>query len=175
MAAVAGRRPSPRPALKSRDSSGRGLRVVLSDDRGRRLSVAGLGSWLSKVAPPAAKGRLVGVVLASDGRVRTLNRKYRGVDRSTDVLSFPMLEPAVHGDIPRFLGDIVIARGVAERQAKEAGHSTATELRVLALHGLLHLLGHDHEHGDTSMAKLERRLRRKGGLKEGLIERAGAR
>ena len=70
------------------------------------------------------------------------------------------------------LGDIVIARGVARRQAKAAGHAEATELRVLALHGLLHLLGYDHERDAGEMARVERRLRRKGGLREGLIERS---
>jgi hypothetical protein len=71
-----------------------------------------------------------------------------------------------------FLGDIVIARGVASRQAQEARHSEQTELRVLALHGLLHLLGYDHERDNGQMMRLERRLRGKGGLREGLIERA---
>jgi probable rRNA maturation factor len=74
------------------------------------------------------------------------------------------------------LGDLVIATGVAKRQAKEAGHSYQAELRVLALHGLLHLLGYDHhdvtDHG--RMARAERQLRRKGGLGSGLIERASA-
>jgi probable rRNA maturation factor len=72
------------------------------------------------------------------------------------------------------LGDIVIATGVARRQAREAGHSYPTELRVLALHGLLHLLGYDHERpGDAGrMARVEARLRAKGGLKSGLIERS---
>jgi probable rRNA maturation factor len=69
------------------------------------------------------------------------------------------------------LGDIVIARGVARRQARQAGHSEATELKVLALHGLLHLLGYDHERDNGAMARLERRLRLVGGLREGLIER----
>ena len=70
-----------------------------------------------------------------------------------------------------FLGDIVIARGVARRQARAAGHAEATEIRVLALHGLLHLLGYDHERDAGAMARLERRLRRKGRLREGLLER----
>ena len=74
-----------------------------------------------------------------------------------------------------FLGDIVIARGVARRQARAAGHSERTELRVLALHGLLHLLGYDHEGDGGRMRRIERRWRRKGRLQEGLIERAGAR
>jgi len=71
----------------------------------------------------------------------------------------------------RHLGDIVIARGVARRQAREAGHAESIELRVLALHGLLHLLGYDHEQDSGQMARIEKRLRRKGGLREGLIER----
>jgi len=73
--------------------------------------------------------------------------------------------------VESFLGDIVIARGMARRQAREAGHSEATEMKVLALHGLLHLLGYDHERDNGAMARLERRLRRRGGLREGLIER----
>ena len=75
---------------------------------------------------------------------------------------------------PRILGDIVIATGIAYQQAREAGHSTQTELRVLALHGLLHLLGYDHHDpaDRIRMARAEARLRRKGGLAAGLIERA---
>jgi probable rRNA maturation factor len=107
----------------------------------------------------------VTVAIVSDARVRALNRQYRKKDRATDVLSFPSEERG-------YLGDVVIAAGVAARQAREAGHSRATELRVLALHGLLHLLGYDHERDDGRMARLERRLRTRGGLREGLIERS---
>jgi len=120
----------------------------------------GLASWLARVAPRAARGE-IGVALVSDARIRSLNRRYRRKDRPTDVLSF---EPS----------DIVIATGVARRQAREAGHSYATELKVLALHGLLHLLGYDHHApaDEGRMARVERALRRKGGLGAGLIERA---
>jgi probable rRNA maturation factor len=74
----------------------------------------------------------------------------------------------------RFLGDVVIAIGTARRQARDAGHSYQSELRVLALHGLLHLLGYDHEHADDAgrMRRIEARLRRRGGLRAGLIERS---
>ena len=99
------------------------------------------------------------------------------MDRATDVLSFPSGEPErgprrarARGGAPD-LGDIVIAAGVARRQAADAGHALQTELRVLALHGLLHLIGYDHERDAGRMARLEARLRRRGGLREGLIER----
>src|SRR5207302_8033723 len=116
--------------------------------------------------------------------VRRLSRAYRGVGRATDVLSFspaPKSQvaspktriPSPKSRIPNpFLGDIVIARGVARRQARAAGHSELAELRLLALHGLLHLLGYDHERDDGRMRLVERRLRRRGGLREGLIDRA---
>ena len=99
-----------------------------------------------------------------EGRVRQVNRRYRRRDYPTDVLSFSANDSS-------FLGDIAIGRGVAQRQAREAGHSELTELKVLALHGLLHLLGYDHEGDGGEMQRVERRLRRKGGLREGLIER----
>jgi probable rRNA maturation factor len=117
----------------------------------------------------------VSVAFVSDRHVRALNRRYRGIDRATDVLSFAAEKsrPTPYALRPTpFLGDIVIARGVARRQARDAGHSELTEWRVLALHGLLHLLGYDHERDDGRMRTMERRLRRAGGLREGLIERA---
>jgi probable rRNA maturation factor len=139
------------------------LRVLVADEQGRRLAAPGLSRWLAGLAPPSARGT-VSVALVSDRRVRALNRLYRGLDRNTDVLSFP-------GE-SAFLGDIVIARGVARRQASAAGHSELSELRTLALHGLLHLLGYDHDADNGRMQRVERQLRRKGGLREGLIERA---
>jgi ssRNA-specific RNase YbeY (16S rRNA maturation enzyme) len=75
----------------------------------------------------------------------------------------------------RFLGDIVIASPVAARQARQYRHSLTTELKVLALHGLLHLLGHDHERDSGEMARIERRWRRRGNLSEGLTERGAGR
>jgi probable rRNA maturation factor len=114
----------------------------------------------------------VNVALVTDRQIRQLNRAFRGVDRATDVLSFPVQPvPPIQPILPS-LGEIAIARGVARRQARAAGHSEATEWRVLALHGLLHLLGYDHEHDDGRMQRVERKLRRKGGLPEGLIDRS---
>jgi probable rRNA maturation factor len=100
--------------------------------------------------------------------MRRLNKTVRGADYATDVLSFPPGEPAE----PGVLGDIAIARGVAARQARQLGHAEATELKVLALHGLLHLLGYDHETDRGEMQRAEDRLRRRAGLPAGLITRA---
>ena len=156
------------------------LLVTVTDGRGRRVADGGLARWLSRVAPARLRGE-VAVALVSDAHIRKLNRQYRGKDYATDVLSFAAeLEPrpaTPRPAIPRFYGDIVIATGVARRHAREAGHPYATELRVLALHGLLHLLGYDHDHRDDRgrMARAEARLRRAGGLKAGLIGRTGAR
>ena len=113
--------------------------------------------------------------MASDARVRALNAQFMGTDAPTDVLSFPSGRndaTAVDKWVRPFLGDIVIGTGVARRQARAGDRHVAIELRVLALHGLLHLLGYDHEHDDGRMRRVEERLRRKGGLRTGLIERA---
>jgi probable rRNA maturation factor len=129
----------------------------------------------------------VTVALVSDSRMRALNRMFRGKDFATDVLSFPVggrehlagapARPGVASQVVpaaglRCLGDVVIATGVAGRQAREHGHALGTEFRVLALHGLLHLLGYDHEVDAGRMARAEARLRKKGGLPIGLIGRA---
>ena len=149
------------------------LDVSVSDERGRAVAAPGLAAWLRRVAPVRARG-VVSVALVSDRFIRALNRSYRRNDYATDVLSFSANPKPPSPDPFRkpFLGDIVIARGVARRQARAAGHAERTELRILALHGLLHLLGYDHEQDNGRMLRLERRLRRKGGLREGLIERA---
>jgi len=140
------------------------LRVSIATPDSVESATKGLGPWLARVAPAKAKGDL-SIAIVSDRRMRALNRQFRGKDAVTDVLSFP-------SDERGFMGDIVVASGVAKRQAKDAGHSVQTELKVLALHGLLHLLGYDHEADDGKMALAEARLRKKAGLKEGLIERA---
>jgi probable rRNA maturation factor len=149
----------------------RALRVAVSDEAGRPIRMTALARWLERVAPARARGRL-SVALVSDARSRALNRRYRRVDRATDVLSFPSgsSSPRPPASGP-FLGDIVIARGVARRQALEAGHAELAELKTLALHGLLHLLGYDHERDHGRMWRAEERLRRKGGLAAGLIQR----
>jgi probable rRNA maturation factor len=159
------------------------------DERGRPVPARGLAAWLRRIAPVRAHGS-VSIALVSDPRIRALNRRYRGKNYATDVLSFPANSPPrktqgtrrsnrvlssvspVSSVVESSLGEIVIGLGVARRQARAARHSEQTELRVLALHGLLHLLGYDHERDNGRMRRVEGRLRRKGGLREGLIARA---
>jgi probable rRNA maturation factor len=146
------------------------LAITVCDAAGHPVRAPGLAAWLAGIAPREAVGSMT-IVIATDRRIRQLNRTWRGMDKATDVLSFPA------GDDPgpaRHLGDLVISRETAARQARHEGHSLATELRVLALHGLLHLLGYDHERDSGRMARIERRLRRQGGLPSGLIERSPA-
>ena len=147
----------------------------------RSVRDGGLSRWLAAVAPARARGE-VAVALVTDAHIQKLNFQYRKKNASTDVLSFPA-DPGSYSAGSRIpdprsrqpgLGDIVIATGMARRQARDAGHTYQAELRVLALHGLLHLLGYDHVHANDAggMARLERRLRKKGGLGAGLIERS---
>jgi rRNA maturation RNase YbeY len=108
------------------------------------------------------------LLICSDAVIRPLNATWRQVDAATDVLSFPQDDPVV-------IGDLVISVDTAQRQADERGHDLQTELRVLLVHGLLHLLGYDHEtsHDElVEMAQAERTLmERLGWAGQGLIER----
>lgn len=153
------------------------LAVTVTDARGRRIAggaAAGLGAWLVRSAPPGARG-LVNIAIVPDAVMRRLNRQYRKKDRATDVLSFVPERPLRTGHAAEqqvFLGDLAIARGVASRQARERGHSLRLELRVLALHGLLHLLGYDHETDQGEMGRVEEQLQRRSRLPSGLIARS---
>jgi probable rRNA maturation factor len=172
-----------RPQGGVASANGRCLSVTVTDGRGRVVRDGGLSRWLASVAPSAAQGE-VAIALVTDAHSRKLNSQYRRKPSATDVLSFPAGDaPPIPGPripdrgprIPaRFLGDIVIATGTARRQAREAGHSYQAELRVLSLHGLLHLLGYDHENARDAgrMRRIETRLLRRSGLRAGLIERS---
>ena len=96
-------------------------------------------------------------VLVSDRRMREFNRRYRRKSGATDVLSFPLEENG-------YLGDVVISVETARRQARELGHGLQTELQLLLLHGVLHLMGYDHEADTGQMNRRERALRRRLGL-----------
>jgi probable rRNA maturation factor len=91
--------------------------------------------------------------------MRSLNKRYRGRDETTDVLSFALREGRFPGIQPDCLGDIVISVPRAERQAREAGHSLGSEIDFLLVHGLLHLLGYDHVRGGKEATRMKRRER----------------
>ncbi len=98
------------------------------------------------------------VLVCDDARMLDLNRTYRGKDATTDVLSFPSQGPGIPGE-PKHLGDIVISCEQASRQAEEIGQTLNVELRFLMLHGVLHLLGYDHETDQGEMLALQARLK----------------
>ncbi len=111
----------------------------------------------------------VTVLLTSDTAIRRLNRRFRGKDKTTDVLSFPT-EKLIPGQ-EKIAGDLAISIPTARRQAVAQGHALGVEIKVLMLHGLLHLAGYDHETDQGQMARRERVLRGRLGLPTGLIER----
>lgn len=115
----------------------------------------------------------VTVLLTSDTAIRRLNRQFRRKNKATDVLSFPADRSAPGS--ARIAGDLAISVPTARLQAVAQGHALGVEIKVLILHGLLHLAGYDHESDSGQMARRERLLRGRLGLPMGLIERAGAR
>lgn len=123
--------------------------------------------WRRLIAEVAG-GRDAVCLITTDDELRRLNREFRGKDAPTDVLSFPARAGADE------LGEIAISWDRATEQAREIGHGVSDEVRVLMLHGVLHLLGMDHETDQGEMRRAESRWRKKLGLPQGLIERVPA-
>jgi len=122
-----------------------------------------------KLQSEVAKGRAFDCLITGDAELRRLNREFRGKDCATDVLSFPAQagRPALRA----CLGDIAISAARARAQAREYGHTAEQEIQILMLHGVLHLLGMDHETDGGRMARAEKRWRARLSLPNGLIER----
>ena len=129
-----------------------------------------LGRFLQRARRAARLRGQAHVLIVSNARIRSLNQKFRGKKKPTDVLSFPAL-PEIAA---KFAGDIVISADMARASADTLGHPVSEEVKILILHGVLHLGGHDHESDNGEMARLEQRLRKQLGLNDGLIERAGS-
>ncbi len=130
----------------------------------RGVSAIALSRFAAKARRAAGLDGEVTVLLASSEEIRDLNRRFRHKDKTTDVLSFPSEHDAVSGDI-------AISADIARENGVALGHGALTEVKVLILHGMLHLAGYDHESDNGEMAKLEGRLRSQLGLPHGLIER----
>ena len=144
-------------------------------NRQRRFAVdpPALSAFLERIAADAAPGdgRAATLRIVSDRKIRELNRRFRDKDRPTDVLAFPA-DPVpsefLGEEEAEYLGDLVVSADTAARQAQEGGVELDDEIRVLAVHGYLHLLGYDHEQDRGEMVRLERVLRLRHGLPSSL-------
>lgn len=134
------------------------------------VSESSLARFLGKASRAVNLKGSVHVLVTSNRELQALNRRFRGNDKPTDVLSFPPMADFASG----IAGDIAISAEIAAKNAKQLGHSTAAEIKTLALHGILHLAGYDHELDRGAMAKKEQRLRISLGLPVSLIERGAA-
>jgi probable rRNA maturation factor len=153
--------------------------MVVNRQRRVPVAVPPLEKFLSEVKQSLQVEQDVSVSLVSDSAMARMNQTYRGKTGATDVLSFPLngnarrkksLLPnlfAGENSAAGYLGDIAIAPETARRNARRLGRSLPLELRILILHGVLHLLGYDHEADRGEMHRLERRLRRRLGLRPG--------
>jgi probable rRNA maturation factor len=138
----------------------------------RLPSTRTLAQFLSEAKAAVKLRGQVTVLLTSDAAIRDLNCRFRRKNKPTDVLSFPADTQLPHA--AQIAGDLAISVPTARRQAAQQGHTLSTEIKVLILHGLLHLAGYDHESDSGQMERRERRLRAQLGLPSGLIERATA-
>ena len=128
------------------------------------VTAKALATFMTAAKRAAGVRGEVCVLVTSSDEVRGLNRDFRRKDKPTDVLSFPAQADGL-------AGDIAISGDIAKENARALRHSALTEVKILTLHGLLHLAGHDHEKDNGEMAKLEAKLRAKFDLPRGLIER----
>jgi probable rRNA maturation factor len=135
------------------------------------VSPAAVLRFARKLQVQVARGRTFDCLITGDAHMRRLNREFRGKDYTTDVLSFPAGDIEARKNDGARAGDIAISLPRARAQARQFGHSTECEIRILMLHGLLHLLGQDHERDGGRMARAEKRWRARLGLPAGLIER----
>lgn len=160
--------PAPRKTSAKRKSA-------QGSSRTHRLpSVRVLSHFLARAQAAVRLRGQVTVLLTTDAALRSLNRRFRGKNKPTDVLSFPAESLQNVKAAERVAGDLAISVETAQKQASGEGHTLAIELKVLILHGLLHLAGYDHEQDAGQMLRRERGLRMRLGLPLGLIERTAA-
>jgi probable rRNA maturation factor len=146
------------------------LALVILRTRVGSLKRRSLEGFVRRVRRVLELNGSVNVLVTSSAEVRALNRRFRAKNKATDVLSFPAQSPKTGAN--RLAGDIAISADVAMRNAASLGHSAAEEVKILTLHGILHLSGLDHERDNGRMARKEMVLRRRFRLPTGLIERA---
>jgi probable rRNA maturation factor len=132
------------------------------------LTELALDRFIARARRAAGLRGGVNVLVTSNAEMQALNRRFRGKNAATDVLSFP----AAFGTPSGFAGDIAVSAAIASQNARWLGHTPAEEIKILTLHGILHLRGYDHERDQGRMARREKQLRAKLHLPLGLIERA---
>jgi len=143
--------------------------------RRRALCVAAAEAAFAAAKPRLTRRTEVSVVLADDALVRRLNRQWRRIDAATNVLSFPSLDQELPPKAPFLLGDVVLAYETVSREAQEQGKDLADHLRHLVVHGILHLLGYDHEDPGQAeqMEALETQVLARLGVDDPYAERQG--
>jgi probable rRNA maturation factor len=142
--------------------------LVIFRRRVAQLTEAALSRFVSRAGRAAGLRGTVDVVVTSSRELRALNSRFLGKDKATDVLSFPT-EP---GSANQWAGEIAISAEIASKNARQLGHKITEEIKILALHGILHLAGYDHERDQGEMARTELRLRTTLNLPGGLIARS---
>lgn len=149
--------------------------MVILQKRVAGLSEGALNRFVLRARRAAGLRGMVNVLVTGSAAVRSLNRQFRGKNKATDVLSFPFTSHSERSlGQAAFAGEIAISADIAAQNAVRLGHSPAQEIRILALHGILHLAGMDHERDNGEMARKEAKFRRMLKLPAALIERTKA-
>jgi len=147
--------------------------VVILQKKVAGLSAQALGRFVLRARKVAGLREMVDVLVTSSAAMRSLNLRFRGKDKATDVLSFPSeSRPGSGSKAKGIAGEIAISAEIAAQNAVRLGHSAAVEIKILALHGILHLAGFDHERDNGQMARKEAKLRQALRLPSALIERS---
>ena len=146
--------------------------VVTIEKRNAGISARALTLFTARAQRAAGLRGEVSILITDNIAMRDLNRRFRKKSRPTDVLSFPATTSGADGGAHSLAGDIAISAEIAAQNAQRLGHSLADELKVLILHGVLHLVGYDHETDNGEMAAKEEHLRRALRLARSLTERA---
>jgi probable rRNA maturation factor len=146
--------------------------LVILHTRIEGLTEAALERFVARAQRAAGLHGNVDVLVTDSAEMRSLNRRFRGNNKSTDVLSFPSLATSSNGNRDNFAGDIAICSDIAAENAARFGHAVGDEIKILTLHGILHLAGFDHERDNGAMARKEVQLRQVLKLPSTLIERA---
>ena len=146
--------------------------VVILEKKIRGVSAASLARFAGRAQRAAGLRGRVSILVTGSAELRRLNRRYRGKDKATDVLSFTANGVRASRPHLQMAGDIAISAEVAAENARHFGHSPAAEVEILILHGLLHLAGLDHERDRGQMSHREEKLRRRLGLPGSLTERS---